>query len=79
MDDRDFRTAMTDDAKIRIAADEAKIRDFCAARELTVGELLDRRIEKAERLVKSLYDLKNSLPGQYLNSGASRISAFIEL
>jgi hypothetical protein len=50
-----------------------------AARELTVGELLDRRIHKAEQMLKALHDLKQSLPGQYLNSGASRISAFIEL
>jgi hypothetical protein len=47
-------------------------------REMTVGELLDRRIDKAERLVRALSDLKASLPGSYLDSGASRISAFIE-
>lgn len=51
----------------------------CAARELTVGELLDRRIEKAERLVRALHDLKGTLPGNFLNGGASRISPFLEL
>lgn len=49
------------------------------AREITVGEVLDRRIEKAERSLRALHDLKASLPGNFLNSGASRISAFIEL
>lgn len=50
-----------------------------ASREMTVGELLDQRIEKAERLVRALLDLKGSLPGNFLTSGASRISAFLEL
>lgn len=48
-------------------------------REMTVVEILDRRIEKAERLVRVLQDLKGNLPGNYLNSGASRISAILEL
>jgi hypothetical protein len=48
-------------------------------REMTVAELLDRRIDKAQRLVKALQDLRSSLPGSYLESGASRITAFIEL
>lgn len=61
------------------AMDEAKIRDMRVAREITVGELLDRRIEKAGALLHALHDLKGSLPGQFLSSGASRISAFIEL
>jgi hypothetical protein len=47
--------------------------------EFTVGELLDRRIEKAERLLKSLHDLKGSLPGTFLSSGASRISPLLEV
>lgn len=50
-----------------------------AMREMTVGELLDRRIDKARRMLDALQDLKASLPGNYLNSGASRITAFIEL
>lgn len=54
-------------------------RPMCAARELTIGELLDRRIEKAERTVRALCDLKASLPGTYLNSGASRIGALLEI
>lgn len=50
-----------------------------AYRELTVGELLDRRIDKAQRLLNTLRDLKANIPGAYLDSGASRISAFLEL
>ncbi len=50
-----------------------------AARELTIGELLDRRIDKARRLAHTLEDLKCSLPLSYLNSGASRIISIIEL
>lgn len=50
-----------------------------AARELTIGELLDRRIDKAMRLAKTLQDLKASLPSSYLDSGASRINSLIEL
>lgn len=50
-----------------------------AARELTIGELLDRRIDKARRLAHTLEDLKCSLPLSYLNSGASRITSIIEL
>ncbi len=61
------------------AQDTAANRGNTPMRELTVGELLDRRIHKAEQMLKALHDLKQSLPGQYLNSGASRISAFIEL
>lgn len=48
-------------------------------REATVGELLDRRIDKAQRLLDTLRDLKASLPGSYLNSGASRVLPFLEL
>lgn len=48
-------------------------------REMTIGELLDRRIDKAERLLRTLQDLKNALPGQFLNSGAYRISALLEV
>lgn len=59
--------------------DNAKQAGLGAGREMTVGELLDRRIEKAERLVRALTDLKGSLPGNFLTSGASRISAFLEL
>jgi hypothetical protein len=50
----------------------------CAAREMTIGELLDRRIEKAATLLRTLQDLKGALSGQFLSSGASRISALIE-
>jgi len=53
--------------------------DMCAAREMTIGELLDRRIEKAERLLRTLTDLKSALPGQFLNSGASRVTALLEV
>lgn len=53
--------------------------DMCATRELTVGELLDRRIDKAQRMVDALRDLKASLPGSHLNSGASRVLPFLEL
>lgn len=53
--------------------------DMCAARELTVGELLDRRIDKAARLLRALTDLKGNLPGNFLNSGASRVSPFLDL
>lgn len=48
-------------------------------RELTVRELIERRIWKAEALLKALHDLRGNLPNQFLDSGASRISAFIEL
>ena len=50
-----------------------------AARELTIVELLDRRIDKAKKLAQTLEDLKCSLPSSYLNSGASRITSIIEL
>lgn len=46
-----------------------------AAREQTVGELLDQRIHEANRVVTALHDLKASLPGSFLSSGASRILA----
>jgi hypothetical protein len=49
-----------------------------AMREATIGEFLDRRIDKFERVVRALRDLKASLPGNYLDSGASRISALLE-
>lgn len=55
-----------------------KVQDACAMREITVGELLDRRIDKAERVLRALQDLKGALPGNFLNSGASRISPFLE-
>lgn len=56
-----------------------KATDMCATREFTVGELLDRRIEKAERQLRALQDLKGTLPGNFLNSGASRISPLLEM
>lgn len=62
--------------------DKAEINrlDECkAARELTVRELLDRRIEKAKTLARTLEDLKNSLSLSYLNSGCSRVTSLIEL
>lgn len=55
-----------------------ELSNLAAGRELTVGELIDRRIEKADRLMRALIDLKESLPQQYLRSGASRVSAFLE-
>lgn len=56
----------------------AKHRDQIASREMTVDELLMRRIEKATRQVKALNDLRDSLPQSFLSSGCSRILAFIE-
>lgn len=50
-----------------------------ATRELTIGELLDRRINKAKKLANTLEDLRASLPSSYLDSGASRITSIIEL
>lgn len=50
-----------------------------AGREMTVGELIERRIWKAEALLKALNDLRGNLPVNFLQSGASRISAFLEL
>jgi hypothetical protein len=47
-------------------------------REMTVGELIGQRILKAERLLKQLHDLKGSLSQDFLNSGASRISALLD-
>lgn len=56
-----------------------KTSGLCGAmREITVGELLDQRIEKAERLIRALRDLKSSLPGSYLTSGFSRVGPFLE-
>jgi hypothetical protein len=49
-----------------------------ASREMTVGELIDQRIYKAERLLKSLHDLKGSLSQSFLSCGASRISALLD-
>ena len=53
--------------------------DKMAAREITIGEMLDRRIHKAATLMHTLQDLRNSLPQSYLNSGASRIASILEL
>ncbi len=50
----------------------------CCQREMTIGEHLDRRIENVERLLRTLQDLKGVLPGQFLNSGMSRIKALSE-
>lgn len=47
----------------------------CAAREQTVGEYFDDRIHQTQRVVDALRDLKASLPGSFLGSGASRIAA----
>lgn len=65
------------------AAHRAKIaaEDKCctmAAREMNVGELLDQRIAKAERLVQALRTLKGALSTDALNGGASRLN-FLEL
>jgi hypothetical protein len=72
---------MTAEHHAKIAALKVSRDDCCvgAAREMTVGELLDRRLEAAERLVQALRDLKGSLPGNYLNSGASRIASLVSL
>lgn len=50
-----------------------------ASREMTVGELLEQHIYKAERTLKALHDLKGSLPQNFLSSGASRIDALLKL
>jgi hypothetical protein len=50
-----------------------------AMRELTVEDLLDRRIEKLHLQMKALQDIKGSLSQSFLRSGASRISAILEL
>lgn len=47
-------------------------------REMTVDELLERRIERARLQVKALTDLRDNLPQAFLRSGASRVLAFIE-
>ena len=59
--------------------DEELVNPNRAMRELTIGELLDKRIDKAKKLAHTLEDLKCSLPLSYLNSGASRITSIIEL
>lgn len=48
-----------------------------AAREMTVEELIDMRIEKLERDLKCLSGLKGALSRDFLRSGASRIGAFL--
>lgn len=49
-----------------------------AAREMTVGELIDRRIHKTEGELKSLHVLKGALSQDFLNGGASRLGALLE-
>lgn len=49
----------------------------CNAREMTAGEHLDRQIDAAQRHLDALRDLKASLPGSYLNSGADRITPLL--
>lgn len=48
-----------------------------ACRERTVGEELEARIEGFESRARALRDLKNSLPGNFLSSGVSRISGLL--
>lgn len=54
--------------------------DACvAAREMTVEELLDRRIDKLQSQMKALQDVKGSLSQSFLRSGASRIMVLLEI
>lgn len=46
-----------------------------AAREMTVRDLLIRRIGAAQTMANELKDLMDNLPASYLNSGAYRVSA----
>jgi hypothetical protein len=50
---------------------------YDAAREMTVGEHIDQQVAAAERHLKALYDLKASLPGSFLSSGAGRITPLL--
>lgn len=50
-----------------------------AAREMTVGELIDRRIEKAERQARDLRTLKDAMSSGLLQSGASKLGSLLEL
>lgn len=56
-------------------------RDFdkmVAAREWTIGEYLDAQIDKASRRIDALRELRNSLPGSYLNRGCSTFALLLE-
>lgn len=69
---RGYRTA--DEAKEVALKAQRSTPNNCCAREMTVGEHLDHLIAKAERHIHALRDLKASLPGTFLTSGASRIA-----
>ena len=52
--------------------------ESCAvAREMYVGELIDRKIENLQQRVKALQDLKGNMSQNFLHSGAGRIAALI--
>ena len=58
--------------------EQAQAIDQCCAGatcEQTVGEHLDAQISRYLRVADALRDLKASLPGSFLGSGASRIAA----
>lgn len=45
-----------------------------AAREMTVGEAIDRQIYEAHRMIRALTGIKGALSTDFLNSGASRVA-----
>lgn len=47
--------------------------DAVAMREMTVREWIESQIKNYEAQVKCLYDLLDSLPGSYLDSGCLRM------
>lgn len=54
-------------------------RDDVATKEMTVGELIDRHIDKAERQARDLRILKDAMSQGFLQSGASKISSLLEI
>lgn len=75
-----------DEAKIKAAIQardyagaEKALTSMSAGRELTVGELIDRRIDKLDRQARDLRSLKDAMSQGFLQSGASRIQSLLEL
>lgn len=66
------------DAQYERQAETKVPQDMGAAREMTVGELIDRRIHKTESELKSLHVLKGALSQDFLNGSASRLGALLE-
>lgn len=60
------------------AYETAKASAFVAAREMTVGEILDHRIMEAERTLRCLHGMKSALSGDFLNCNGSRISPLLK-